>query len=94
MNTPKNNNNKFYDRGGTEMKQNPDNRSDNVARIQKNINHTIHNMELAEDMMETTSDGKTKRVLEEKNERRQRALKGMREEIRDEANYQKQKEKK
>ncbi len=66
-------------------KNNPDDRSDNVERIQENINDTIRNMELAEDMMEKTSDGKARRDLQEKNERRRDALEGFRHEIKDEA---------
>ncbi len=64
---------------------NPDNRSDNVARIQKNIDMTIHNIEAAEDMMGKTPDDKMKQTLAEKNERRRDALQGMRNEIKDEA---------
>jgi len=67
------------------MKHNPDDRSDNVEKIQFNINHTIRNMELAEEMIEETDDPKTKKALQEKNERREEALNRMRAEIRDEA---------
>ncbi len=66
----------------------PDDRSDNVARIQKNIDMTIHNIEAAEDMMAKTPDDKMKKTLSEKNERRRDALDGMRSEIRDEAKAQ------
>ena len=68
-------------------KPKPDDRSDNAARIQKNINMTIHNMEAAEEMIAKTSDPKTKKALMEKNERRRQALKGMRKEMRDESPY-------
>lgn len=67
------------------MKSKPDDRRDNVDRIQFNINHTIKNMELAEEMMAKTDCPKTKEDLEEKNERRQEALDSMRVEIQDEA---------
>lgn len=67
------------------MKHNPDNRKDNVDRIQRNIDMTIHNIELANEMMEKTSDDKLKKDLEAKNARREQALDGMRSEIRDEA---------
>lgn len=67
------------------MKPKPDNRKDNVERIQKNINHTIQNIELAEEMMDRVDDPKTIRELKAKNERREEALEGMRKEIRDEA---------
>lgn len=66
-------------------KPNPDNRKDNVKKIQRNIDNTIKNMELAEDMMRQTSSEKTKNELEEKNKKREKALEGMRGEIRDEA---------
>jgi small acid-soluble spore protein (thioredoxin-like protein) len=67
------------------MKHNPDDRRDNVDRIQKNINHTIQNMELADEMIAKTDDPKSKKDLKEKNDRRRDALNGMRAEIRDEA---------
>ncbi|RJE48105.1 MULTISPECIES: small acid-soluble spore protein Tlp [unclassified Dehalobacter] len=67
------------------MKHNPDDRRDNVDRIQKNINHTIQNMELADEMIARTNDPKSKKDLKEKNDRRRDALNGMRAEIRDEA---------
>jgi small acid-soluble spore protein (thioredoxin-like protein) len=70
------------------MKSKPDDRSDNVEKIQHNINSTIRNMEAAEDMMARTPDEKAKRELAQKNERRERALQGMRKEIRDESKHQ------
>lgn len=66
-------------------KPKPDDRSDNVDRIQFNINHTIRNMEAADELIEKTDDRKMKGELEEKNDRRRDALQGMREEIKDEA---------
>ncbi|QNU67725.1 small acid-soluble spore protein Tlp [Ruminiclostridium herbifermentans] len=70
-------------------KPKPDDRSDNVEKIQFNINHTIRNMEAADELIEKTDDKKMKRELEEKNDRRRVALNGMRKEIRDEARNQK-----
>lgn len=67
------------------MKSKPDDRRDNVDRIQFNINHTIHNMELAEEAIAHTDDPKTKADLKEKNEKRREALDSMRVEIQDEA---------
>ena len=66
-------------------KPKPDDRSNNVERIQRNIDMTIHNMELADEMIEKTSDEKMKKELSEKNDRRRHALDGMRDEIKDEA---------
>ncbi|MGE5381073.1 MAG: small acid-soluble spore protein Tlp [Methylocystaceae bacterium] len=67
------------------MKHNPDDRSDNVERIQSSINHTIQNMEIAEEVIAKTDDPQKKRDLQAKNERREEALNSMRTEIRDEA---------
>lgn len=64
---------------------NPDDRRDNVEKIRFNIGKTIQNMELADEMIHKTDDERLRRVLEEKNKRREEALTGMREEIRDEA---------
>ena len=66
-------------------KPKPDDRSDNEERIQRNINYTIKNMEAAEEMIEETSDEKMKKTLADKNERRRRALDGMRKEMKDES---------
>ena len=67
------------------MNNKPDDRTDNVDRIQYNIDRTILNCEIADEMIEKTDDPKMKETLEEKNERRESALNNMREEIRDEA---------
>ena len=73
------------------MKPNPDNRADNVIRIQHNIDMTIDNIHRANEMIEKTPDQKMKQELIAKNERREEALNGMRREIKDEANYAKSK---
>lgn len=67
------------------MKHNPDDRKDNVEKIQNNIDNTIQNMELAEEMIAVTDNAKTKKDLKRKNDRRADALEGMRKEIKDEA---------
>lgn len=74
------------------MKPNPDNRADNVGRIQRNIDMTIDNMHRANEMIEKNPDQKMKQVLMDKNERRLEALNDMRHEIRDEANAAKNRE--
>ncbi len=63
----------------------PDDRSDNVEKIQFNIDNTIQNYREAEKMMSITDDEKTIEDLKEKNKRRREAVEGMREEIKDEA---------
>ncbi len=75
-------------------KAKPDDRSDNVERIQDNINMTIKNIHLTDEMMDKSHDEKMKKDLSEKNKRRETALKGMKNEIRDEANYAKSLKKK
>ena len=67
------------------MKNKPDDRSDNVERIQENINNVIENINLANDMIEKTDDQKTVNDLEEKNQRREKSLTALRNEIKDEA---------
>lgn len=53
------------------MKSKPDDRKDNVDKIQYNIDKTIQNCELADEMISETDDEKTKkhslkRIREEK----------------------------
>ena len=74
------------------VKPNPDDRRDNVKKIQRNINRTIQNMEAADEMIAKTDDQKMKQALTEKNERRRAGLDNMRSEIRDEAEHQKKTE--
>lgn len=66
-------------------KPKPDDRRDNVDRIQNKIDNTIANYREAEDMIKNSTDPKQRRELQEKNERRERSIEGAREEIRDEA---------
>jgi small acid-soluble spore protein (thioredoxin-like protein) len=66
-------------------KPKPDDRGDNVDRIQRNIDMTIQNIQAAEEMIANTPDEKSKQDLKAKNERRMQALDGMRQEIKDEA---------
>lgn len=67
------------------MKHNPDDRRDNVEKIQQHIDNTIENMELTEETIALSNDKNTKGRLEDKNKRRRDALEGMRQEIKDEA---------
>jgi len=62
----------------------PDNRSDNVEKIQDTVKNTISNMEAAEETMAFT-DGRELAALKEKNERRKESIDGLRKEIIDEA---------
>lgn len=67
------------------MKHNPDDRRDNVERIQENIDNTIKNIDDAEEMIAISDNPKSKKSLQEKNNRREEALEGMKKEIQDEA---------
>jgi small acid-soluble spore protein (thioredoxin-like protein) len=66
-------------------KPNPDDRRDNVEKIQYNINHTISNYRETKDMINKTDDPEQRKQLEAKQKRRLQALEGMRSEIREEA---------
>lgn len=63
----------------------PDDRSDNVQKIQQNITNTIINYRETKDLINKVDNEKEKNDLLEKNKRREQSIKGMREEIRDEA---------
>jgi small acid-soluble spore protein (thioredoxin-like protein) len=68
----------------------PDNRDDNVPRIQRAISNTIRNMREAEDYLDEHADEITdeeRKRIEAKNERRRESLASLREEIRDEAKH-------
>ena len=67
------------------MKINPDDRKDNVDKIQQNINNTIKNCELCDEAIKKTDDEKIKTDLTAKNKRREESLHAMRSEIQDEA---------
>lgn len=67
------------------MKNKPDDRRDNVDRIQNNIDNTIKNIRLSEEAISETDNPKVKVELEEKNARREASLDSMRAEIKDEA---------
>lgn len=67
------------------MRNKPDDRSDNVEKIQQHIDDTIENIEEAEEMIALSDNPKTVKDLKAKNKRREAALDSMRSEIRDEA---------
>lgn len=68
-----------------ENKPKPDDRRDNVNKIQNNINNTITNYRETEEIINNNDDNKQKMELEEKNKRREQSLKNMKKEIKDEA---------
>lgn len=71
---------------------NPDDRNDNVQRLQENIANTQENMREADDFLRAHGHemrDEDRRAVEDKNARRDRAVDGFREEIKDEANREK-----
>ncbi len=65
----------------------PDDRSDNVEKLQSMIHHTIANMEDAEAAVRNSSPEDQERI-KEKNERRRESIDAFRAEIKDEAHNQ------
>ncbi|MCQ6282183.1 small acid-soluble spore protein Tlp [Bacillus sp. EB600] len=66
-------------------KPKPDDRSDNVEKLQEMITNTIENMEEAEESMAFTDSEEQLQQIEAKNERRRESLESFRSEVRDEA---------
>lgn len=63
---------------------NPDDRSDNVEKLQDMVQNTIENIEEAEETMQFASPEEREQIRE-KNKRREEAIAAMRAEIKDEA---------
>lgn len=62
-----------------------DDRSDNVERIQENINNTVKNIRLANEVIEKSDNPQEIENMIERNKRRKVALDNMRCEIKEEA---------
>lgn len=62
----------------------PDDRSDNVEKLQTMVQNTIENIEESQDTMQFASEN-DRELIQAKNERREEAIQAMREEIKDEA---------
>jgi small acid-soluble spore protein (thioredoxin-like protein) len=82
--------------GGILMKENqhtaakPDDRSDNVEKLQDMIEHTIENIEQAEDTLrnpEIDMADHERQMIEEKNDRRRDAVESFRLEAKEEARF-------
>jgi len=74
-----------------EHKPKPDDRRDNVDKLQHMVHDTIENIEESHETLRYAS-GKAREQIQAKNERRREAIEGMREEIKDEYNHQQRKE--
>lgn len=69
-------------------KPNPDDRSDNVEKLQSMIHNTIENMEAAEESLACADSEQQRQQIEAKNQRRRESIDSFRSEIKDEANNQ------
>ncbi|CAM4012563.1 small acid-soluble spore protein Tlp [Lederbergia lenta] len=65
-------------------KPKPDDRSDNVEKLQEMVQNTIENMEEAEETIQF-SDGEDIQQVKAKNKRRQASIESMQAEMKDEA---------
>jgi len=81
-------------KGDVEMpKPKPDDRSDNVDKLQEQVVNTIENLEAAHDTLQNEDLPEEQRqAILEKNRRREQAIAGKREEIKDEYQFQQKKE--
>jgi small acid-soluble spore protein (thioredoxin-like protein) len=66
-------------------KPNPDDRSDNVEKLQAMIQNTEDNIEAAEESLAFTDSETQRQQIESKNERRRQSIDSFRSEIKDEA---------
>lgn len=69
----------------TKHKPKPDDRSDNVEKLQEMVQNTIGNMRQAEETMHVTDDEESRVKIAAKNDRRFESIQAMRDEISDEA---------
>jgi small acid-soluble spore protein (thioredoxin-like protein) len=69
-------------------KPNPDDRSDNVEKLQAMIQNTQNNIEAAEESLALTDSETQRQQIEAKNERRRESVESFRSEIKDEAHNQ------
>lgn len=73
----------------------PDDRSDNIDKMEETIGHTLDNMDDARDYLKAHSEElseEEKRQIKEKNRRREESIEGFRQEIKDEASDQSRKQ--
>ncbi|MBM7583894.1 small acid-soluble spore protein (thioredoxin-like protein) [Bacillus pakistanensis] len=75
-----------------ENRPKPDDRSDNVEKLQSMVFHTIENMERAEESMAYTDSEEQLQSIQAKNERRRESIDAFRSEIKDEARQNNQNE--
>jgi small acid-soluble spore protein (thioredoxin-like protein) len=69
----------------------PDDRSDNVDKIQEHVQNTLENLEESEEYLADHGDeisNQERQAIQNNNENRRQSIPGMRDEIRDEASNQ------
>lgn len=69
-------------------KPKPDDRSDNVEKLQEMVQNTIENIEESHETMKNLT-GKEREQVRQKNKRRNESIEGMRHEIKDESEHDK-----
>lgn len=67
-----------------DRKPKPDDRSDNVEKLQEQVANTIENLEEAHDTLQQDLSEEQRQAILEKNRRREHSIAGKREEIKDE----------
>ena len=65
-------------------KPNPDDRSDNVEKLQDMVQNTMENIDKAEETMQFASS-EEKEMIQQKNKRREESIQSFRQEIKEEA---------
>ena len=73
----------------------PDDRSDNIDKMEETIGHTLDNMDDARDYLKAHSEAlseEEKRQIKEKNRRREESIEGFRQEIKEKASDQSRKQ--
>ncbi|HEX6593542.1 MAG TPA: small acid-soluble spore protein Tlp [Bacillota bacterium] len=68
----------------------PDDRQDNVEKLQEMVQDTIQNIEESHETLKYSSSEEVKEQIQAKNKRREEAIEGMRAEIKDEYHNQQQ----
>lgn len=68
------------------MKRNAHDRAQGATKVQKNTNHTLHQMEFADELISLAQDEKLQGILKDKTARRNSALEALRKELQDEMN--------
>ncbi len=70
----------------------PDNRKDNVEKLREQIVDTIENIEESHDTLHMDLSEEQREEIQAKNRRRERAIEGKREELKDEYAFQQKQE--